>query len=454
MIDRKIQAWVYAFLLLLGTLALGYYIPRTSFGSILAVFSACFILYWRLFVISSTGASWKKLVLLAILLRLTLLFSIPQWSEDYARFLWDGNLLVEGLNPYFLTPTAALQQLDLESSLWVDQLFPLLNSPDYHSIYPPSNQVVFGLAAFLSKGDVLYGVMMIRFVLFVFELLAFYLIYLLLQLFHQPAHKLLLYALNPLVIMEITGNLHFEGIMLTMILAGIYFLKKNNFIYSGGIMAAAVAVKLSPLMLFPAVFRSIPIKAWLGFSLAAVFVLLLTLNPLFWNVEGFGQSLSLYGNVFEFNASVYYLLRQAGYWISGYNIISTLGPFLKGLTLVLILIVSFRSRNKEEEAFPETLLLVYWTFFLLSTVVHPWYIVPAIGISVLTEKRAFIIWSFLIVFSYQTYQSQPYTESTLLLFLQYVCLMMALWKDRWYKNFSTVKSARTSSASKQKTDSL
>src|SRR5690554_8197075 len=111
--SKGAEACFYAVLFVLGILFLGYFIPRTSFNLILAVFSGCFILYWRLYQISSSGYDWKNLLYLAVILRLVLLFSFPPWSEDYARFLWDGHLVAEGLNPYSHTPAEARQQLQL-----------------------------------------------------------------------------------------------------------------------------------------------------------------------------------------------------------------------------------------------------------------------------------------------------------------------------------------------------
>lgn len=433
--NSKITAtFCYSLFFLLGIVFLGYYIPRTSFALSLVVFTGCFLLYWRLYNLADFTINWKYLVVLAVVLRLVLLFSLPQWSEDYVRFLWDGQLVAEGHNPYTLTPTEALEQLDLHSAALMERLFPLLNSPDYHSVYPPTNQLVFVAASLLGEGNILHGVIAIRLFLLAFEMLAFYLIFLLLRLFRQPDKKLLLYALNPLVIMEITGNLHFEGMMLTMILAGIYFLFRKKFAFSGGFLAAAVAVKLSPLLLFPAFLKNLSKKAQRSFLFAGAFVLLVTLGPLVpIALPGFVESLSLYGDTFEFNASVYYLLRQLGYWMVGYNLIEYLGPLLKIMTLLLILRFSFCSKRGDAQSLLETLLLVYWVYFLLNTVVHPWYLIPAIGISVLTPKRAFLLWSFLIMLSYHAYQSQPFAESAWMLVLQYFGVGIALWKDGFHK---------------------
>ena len=50
------------------------------------------------------------------------------------------------------------------------------------------------------------------------------------------------------------------------------------------------------------------------------------LNGVF--VQNFGDSIGLYFQKFEFNASVYYLLRWVGYQTKGYNLIATIGPRL------------------------------------------------------------------------------------------------------------------------------
>lgn len=435
----KVEVYLYAFLYLLGIILLGYFLPRTSTIPLFLVYGGCFIIYWRLFRLSPDGFDWKEALVLALLLRLVLLPSTPSWSEDYARFLWDGHLVVKGVNPYSHTPTDAREQLQLPSNSSMEELYALMNSPDYHSVYPPSNQLVFWMAASLSQGEILSGVVVIRIVLLIFEMLAIYFIYVLLRLFQQPARNLVLYALNPLVIMELIGNLHFEGMMLTMILGGIYFVEKKRWAASGAFLAGATAVKLSPLMLFPAFLKRVPGKAIWKFGLAAGLVVLFALGPLFYAWTGFSQSLNLYNNTFEFNASIYYLLRWLGYWINGYNTIGILGPVLKILTLLLIVFVSLRNKNRDTQSLLETLLTVYWIYLLLNTVVHPWYIIPAIGISVLTEKRAFVVWSLLIVLSYQAYQHQPYKESTWYLFLEYGILGWVLWMESNLKSGAIIR---------------
>jgi len=367
------------------------------------------------------------LLILAILLRLVLLVSIPAWSEDYARFLWDGHLVNKGLNPYVHTPEEMVAAF--QSEAWMLDLHQVMNSPRYHSVYPPLNQLIFALAAAISKGDLLVGVVVLRLVLICFDLLAFYLIYQLLRHYRQPVEKVLIYALNPLVIMEIAGNLHFEGMMLTLLLAAIYYLVSKQYTASGAALATATAIKLSPLMLFPALLNHVNKRAFWQFVLTAGIILLLCLAPLTCAGPGYFTSLSLYSDIFEFNASFYYLIRQIGYWTVGYNTIAIWGPALKLLALVLILIASFWKHKSRPDVLLERLLVIYWIYFLLNTVVHPWYIIPALGISLLTERKGFILWSLVIILSYHAYGQSHYVESGWYLWLEYGVVIWALWKD-------------------------
>lgn len=423
----KVEAYGYAALYAVGIVTLGYLLPRTATIPLFLVFGGCFILFWRLYQLSVKGVDWKLLLFLAILLRLVLLFSIPPWSEDYARFLWDGHLVSKGLNPYVHTPEEMLAAFPTEA--WMNDLYQVMNSPQYHSVYPPVNQLLFALAAAVSKGDLLVGVVVIRLALIFFELLTFYLIYQLLRHYRQPVEKILLYALNPLVIMEIAGNLHFEGIMLSLLLAAIYYWVSNRSAASGASLAAATAIKLSPLMLFPAFLHHVRKRAWWQFVIAAGVVLVCCLAPLAYAGPGYFQSLGLYSDIFEFNASVYYLIRQFGYWTVGYNTIAIWGPALKLLAVVLILIASFWKHSSRPDGLLERLLVIYWIYFLLNTVVHPWYIIPALGISLFTERKGFIIWSLTIILSYHAYGHSPYLESGWFLWLEYGAVAFALWKD-------------------------
>src|SRR5690606_30867515 len=123
-----------------------------------------------------------------------------------------------------------------------------------------------------------------------------------------------------------------------LILTGILFLLKRKHFHSGAFLGAAVAVKLNPLMLTPVFIKGLPDRSRWSFFVGCALVVVTLLTPLLWgnSLTGYLTSLGLYANAFEFNASVYYLLRGLGHWTHGYNMIGILGPGLKWLTLLTI----------------------------------------------------------------------------------------------------------------------
>lgn len=431
MISRRAGFYLLLFLFVCGTAALGYLVPRTAFLPALLIFSALFLIYWALYQLTGAQLSLKRILFLALIVRLVLLIAVPPWSEDYIRFVWDGQLLLQGHNPYTLTPGEFMAMAPPASSEFLQQLYSGMNSPDYHSVYTPVNQLALWLAAWLADENLTRAVVVIRLILIVFEMLTLILMYRMLELLRMPPKRILLYGLNPLVIMEVTGNLHFEGMMLTFILAAMLFLLRNATAASGAFLGAAVAVKLNPLMLVPVFLKKLPKSAWGIFIITCTFVISVGLAPLLWGnaLEGYLESLGLYASSFEFNASVYYLLREMGYWTHGYNLIGVWGPVLKWLTLLMIAWVAWKTGKGSAVTWIEKLLLVYWFFFMFSTVVHPWYILPAVAISAFTQKRAFLVWSFLIFLSYHAYQKEDYSESFWILGVEYLGVLLALGWD-------------------------
>ena len=61
----------------------------------------------------------------AILFRLTLLFSEPGLSDDIYRYVWDGRVFANGINPFLYPPTS-----DALAFLRDDALYPRINHPD------------------------------------------------------------------------------------------------------------------------------------------------------------------------------------------------------------------------------------------------------------------------------------------------------------------------------------
>jgi hypothetical protein len=465
-----------ALLLTVGVIYLGFGVDRTEFWSLLAAFILAFGGYLALVYRADNTRLWW-LVGLGIALRLVLAFGFPLLSDDVYRFIWDGYLIMDGQNPFAELPAYYLEAGNEVSGL-SQELFDRLNSPDYYTIYPPVAQSVFTLAVWVSPGSWQGAAVVMKLFLLACELGSLWLLWLLFSARTQDAKKveetllytspsepspfsqgegqgerrqsplprtnLLFYWLNPLVIIEVMGNLHFEGAMVFFLLLAYYLLQRSRLIAGAVAMAASVASKLLPLMLLPLLIRRLwsgPLRAWWAsgkrfyvFSLAFGIACLLFFAPLLLSpgfLEGFQSSLELYQKKFEFNASFYYVARAVGYLQVGWNLIATIGPSLAKASAAGILLMALLDKRRDWASLPEGWLWAFVLYLLCATTVHPWYLSVPIVLSCFTRWRFPLVWSFLIMLTYVSYVTEPYRELLWLVGVEYVVVIgFAVWEWR------------------------
>lgn len=388
-----------------GLFLLGYCIPRSEFWTLFSVYSVLFgvFSYW----VWRRPFDLKWILLIGILGRLLLFGMMPNWSDDVHRFVWDGRIVANGGDPYADKPQELLgtefgEGADLDSALFKD-----LNSPDYYSVYPPVDQYAFAATALIAGKDLPLHALLMRGLLFLADIAIFILLVRLLIHFGLPPGGAMLYFLNPLVILEGVGNLHFEPLMLAFLLASLWFvLVHGRWFWSGILYGLAVSTKLIPLIFLPFFirrmgWRSIPFFLVIGGTVLLSFLPWIS----FETIEHFGRSLNLYFQSFEFNGSIYSLVRWMGFQWVGYNIISTAGPLLSTLTLIGILTFAFIGRVERTKELFSLFLLSLTLHLLFTTTVHPWYLLPLLVFLPFVPFRYPLAWSFLVVLSYSAYSS-------------------------------------------------
>jgi hypothetical protein len=372
----------------------------------------------------------------AIAFRLIAWFALPELSDDYFRFVWDGRLWTHGENPFSQLPSA--YAASEYAGLGLNQtLFDNLNSPDYHTIYPPVCQGIFYLAAFIFPDNIYASVLVMKSFFFFAELGSIWLIIQLLKHWKKNIHQVFLYALNPLVIVELCGNLHFECLMIFFLLLSLWLLVKVNWQLSAIAFGLAVSSKLIPLMFLPLLILRIGLWRSVGYGSLVLFVTIVGFLPIF-DLETFLhllESVQLYFQNFEFNASIYYLVRAVGKLISGYNLIRYIGPGLSLLTIVGILWLSFRKKEDDLGSMPVYMMAVLLLYLLFATTVHPWYTTTLVALATFTSFRFPYIWSFLLIFTYSTYVTAAYQEQLWVAALEYGLLFVVLYLERkkWFQ---------------------
>ncbi|WP_160328187.1 glycosyltransferase 87 family protein [Solirubrum puertoriconensis] len=414
--------------------ALAYATPRQHTAQLLLLFGAATVAYAGLL---HGRLPLRAGLLLAVLLRLLWLPVLPNLSDDYHRFRWDGALLVAGENPYQHRPheyRAGGGMLANPPGI-TRELYGKLNSPRYYSVYPPISQAVFGAAVWLFPSSEFGQVVAMRMVLLLAEAATAVLLCLLLRRWQIPTSNCIVYLLHPLVITELAGNLHFEALVITGVLLVLWLLVKGRWGLAAAALGLAAATKLTPLLLLPLLIKRLGWAHAFGFGSVVALVLGLSFAPFASAVlvSNISRSLDLYFHSFEFNASVYYLLRTIGYWLSGYNQIALLGTWLAAAAFLGILAIAATETTPRLATLPKTFLLVLTLYYAFATTVHPWYLAPLVALSCFTTWRYPAAWAGAAVLSYATYRTAAYHEHLGLVALEYAVVLLFAWLD-WHRS--------------------
>jgi alpha-1,6-mannosyltransferase len=402
--------------------ALAYYTPRENFWQLITTFAALFGVYFWL--LKTAQKEIKLLVTAAIAFRVIMLFGFPTLSDDIYRFYWDGLLLSNGENPFLHLPAYYLQPGNELPGL-SSELYNKLNSPEYYTIYPPISQFVFTVAAWLSPKSIYGAMLVMKLFIFLAEIGTILTISKILKHLKMPSKQILIYALNPLAIVELTGNMHFEAIMIFFLALSMWLLMQNKIIVSAAVFALSVCTKLIPLMFLPLLIAKIGWKksvvyfSIVGVATAAMFLPFVSSTL----ISNFTNSLDLYFQKFEFNASIYYLVRKVGFWITGYNIIAKAGPLLSIITLLGITAISTFQKKENIKSLPLSMLLAISLYLLFATTVHPWYLLTLVFLSTFTQFKFPIVWSAAVLLSYFAYSNATYSESMLLISIEYTVVI-------------------------------
>lgn len=333
--------------------------------------------------------SLKEVLFGALLLRIAFLPVLPELTDDPFRYIWDGWIQLEGINPYKFVPSdptlAAFQ---------TDAIYEELNSQDYFSIYPPLSQLTFAAGALLYNGDWVPPYYALKILYVVTEFAGVLILSRL-----TTARNVMLYAWNPLVLIETAGQGHTEALLMPLLFLAVWAVKRNR----GGVASLAVAgagmVKIYPFALGPYLVRRFGWRAvWPGALLTGLLVLPYAAPYVLPHIK---ESVDLFAELFEFNAGPYYFVKHVLWIWTGEDWSKTIGPLFRVLFLSSLPIL-YALDAWNDWSFRRACLILLGTFFVLSTTVHPWYLLPLVGLGVLGHRPSWH-WIWLGAFSVGTY---------------------------------------------------
>lgn len=404
---------------------------------LVSIFGILFVLFWGF---QRQIKTWKQLLLLGLLLRLVFICATPNLSQDFYRYLWDGNLMGMGINPYLHTPKEVVELVQFPFSSVLYEKMGFLSNVNY-SNYPPLSQYLFQGMAFFSQKNLLGGIIFLRFIYFMFEMLLFFLGKNLIKTLKLSPNLASWYFLNPLLIIETYGNLHGEGVMCGIFLLGLGFLFQKRVFFSALLFGISIAFKLFPLLFLPLFyfyFRRKRRLLFYGIITTTVFLFFLPFSNEN-TALNYWKTLNLWFNTFEFNASLFYLLRAIGFELVGFNIIKIVGLIMPFFLITSIGYISLRNRNLTDIQILKNLLWVCSLYLFTATTVHPWYVISLVALGLLSGYLFPLVWSAMVFLSYTAYGSPEVEESAVALVLEYsivyACLAYELWKKPLLKHF-------------------
>lgn len=434
-----------------------YFLDRTEFSQLLFLWFSLFTLSY--FLWKNNKDNFLFLVAISVLFRLVFLFSSPNLSQDFYRFIWDGRMILEGFNPYLSLPETFIQQLKYP----IDQAIDLYEgmgkmNGSHYTNYPPINQLCFLIAAIFSSKSIVGATIVMRIIIILADVGILYFGQKLLKKLKLPTDNIFLYILNPFIIIEMTGNLHFEPVMLFFLVWSLYKLHEKKWVFAAILLAFSVSVKLIPLLFLPLFFQSfIKKEAILKFKevnyllqtaklIGFYIIILVSVSILFSPfyspqfISNYSNSVGLWFRNFEFNASFYYLFREIGYLFRGYNEIAVIGKITPVLTIIFLIAITFIRKNKSTIQLISAMLFGLSFYYFTTTTMHPWYIATLLILSVFTKYRFPIIWSLVIILSYQAYANQPWKENLWFVTIEYTILYSFLvWELFFKKSIKKIK---------------
>lgn len=370
--------------------------------------------------------SSKQLFGIAFLGHLIAFLFMPQLSNDYFRFLWDGETYWRELNPYNYTPNQLIQFSNWKESPYVMELFSGMSdlSKANYTCYPTVNQWYFIFATSFTE-SVPVNTLMLRILIFCTQAGGIFYLWKLLKHFQFNPNRVFLLILNPIWLVETIGNLHFEGVMISFFIAGLYFAVRHKWILAGFLFAVAIQIKLIPLVVLPFLLRHFGWKRtiFIGAVTLPVVIGLFYVYLDRCNVHHFLGSIQLYFRNFEFNSLVYHLYLEYGLTVYGWYPNRTYGLNLSFWNLIAVLSLAFYGGETRFTTMMKRMTIAFFIYLFLSSTIHPWYLIPLLTFSLFTNYSFPLVWSGLAFLSYLAYTSASHGDVRLLIYVEYALLI-------------------------------
>jgi len=319
------------------------------------------------------------IVLVGLAARLLLVPALPTLSTDVYRYVWDARVAHAGISPYLYPPWAK----ELEP-LRDGEVFPRLNHPTWRTIYPPGAQAFFQ-SVYILRPD---SVLAMKAALGLAELIGLAAVFGLLRASGRPVSQLVIYAWNPLVLFEVWGMGHLDGLVLPAVAGAAWAALRARYVTAGVLLGLGALVKLYPAALLPL----LPMAGWPPAWSAFLLVALLGYVPAWTAGTPVVGSLPRYVSEEYFNPG---LLRSV-------LDVPALTLAVVGLWVVIV------SVTRRDSTLSARAVLLIGGLTLLSPNIFPWYGVWLVPFLAVAPSAPWIAFTGSVMFAYAFFLQQPW----------------------------------------------
>ena len=315
-----------------------------------------------LYIGPSIKLSFKVVFITAVVFRLTLLASFPGFSDDVFRYLWEGKMQLEGINPYLVAPD------DPVTAPFRDSYWQLINHKDVPTIYPPLSELFFRICM-----GIAYNLYFFKAVLISLDLGVLVFLHFIIRKRSIHLRSLLIYAWHPLVIIEIAGSGHQDILGIFFLVGCLLFWQYQRFWQSAMMLTGAVLSKLFPLFLFPLLLRN---KSKWPY-LILIFFTVLFYMPFYSPDDHLFTGLTVYSETWQANDSVFYIIHSL-----------MKNMFASKVAIGILFLIIYVFAFFKIPDFGSACFMALGGFLILSPTFHPWYILWIIPLLVITFNKA------------------------------------------------------------------
>ena len=303
-----------------------------------------------IFFFPNTSDRNARLLILgaAVLLRL-LLWPAPV-SDDVNRYLWEGQLVRDGGNPYS-APASDPRWENRRDATWQ-----AMNHRDRATAYPPGIQWIMAGATAVFPSVIVFKVLALA-----GDLATLLLLLGLLRHHAAPIRWAGFYAFNPVVLISFAAEAHFDSLMTAALLVALLMAMRNKssaWLWLG----AAIQIKLVCLVLVPLFLtrRLLP-SVWL-----LLLVLILPSLPFLSGLIEWSSGVRHFASSGAFNAPLYTLLASTGLSL---EIVRLLGTGAFGISALTICFARWRGMSLIDSC-----RWMLGALLVCSPIVHFWYL--------------------------------------------------------------------------------